>query len=736
MDPLFQDERISAYLDGELPPAERSQFEDELARNAELRQVVEELRALHDSLQALPRRRLEEDFAQHVLRKAERAMLSESQAIANDGDAVVVHGASAESRRSRRPWIWAAVAIAVAVALMVFNPPAKQPMQVAQRDSAPIAPSQRQNKSRETHEKQIAAPVERDTFRRKNTDNVADTKRAATSSGPAYGFGGQMQAGEELRAAAKSAAGEPRGAIAEQSKHVADRTMPAKQNGDEVARDGVPSPAPLADRPIANQTEGKPQLLASSVDRSAGVKGDAIDFKRFGVASRGLKKPEVQSLDQPSVPGAFASSANSNAHEDLPAKLIVAEYATNKEVSAEALQPILEKRGISLNTSPAANLTWLSAVRSASAGDASSSNAPLAGAPEVNRPAQIPAAAEEPLQVVYVVGSREQVMGLVHDLAQPAEYRMLAVGTVAQNPATPNSAMHNPTGNAGGQSADKLEKDSETGSPLSLDDASSLGKDAGQGEHAASPIGKGQGAASASTPPAAPAPITSGTPALSGGNTYSGGTALGAPANAARKFSDLNREKFAKSNPPAPTSAGGENASDALAGPGGGKQESEKLAAPGSESAAAKSRADKPAAEMDAFAESAEAGNGSAWATRPMPVASPETENALRQVLANRENHPAYHPRSLQQQANQVAADHAATSGRDKDSHKEKSDARLKPGSSETVRRSDVAATGDQVQAVFVFRVMPQQSDAAEAAVPAKGPDKAPAASPAGKAGK
>ena len=46
MDPLFQDERISAYLDGQLPPDERSQFEDEMARNGELRQVVEELRGL------------------------------------------------------------------------------------------------------------------------------------------------------------------------------------------------------------------------------------------------------------------------------------------------------------------------------------------------------------------------------------------------------------------------------------------------------------------------------------------------------------------------------------------------------------------------------------------------------------------------------------------------------------------------------------------------------------------
>ena len=82
MDPMFQDERISAYLDGQLPPDERSQFEDELARNGELRQVVEELRGLHDSLQELPRHRLNDDFAMQVLRRAERAVLSDAHATA------------------------------------------------------------------------------------------------------------------------------------------------------------------------------------------------------------------------------------------------------------------------------------------------------------------------------------------------------------------------------------------------------------------------------------------------------------------------------------------------------------------------------------------------------------------------------------------------------------------------------------------------------------------------------
>src|ERR1700686_4983185 len=75
MDNLHNDERISAYLDGELSADEQTRFEERLAESAELRQLVEELRALRGSLDLLPRHRLEADFADRVLRRAEREML-------------------------------------------------------------------------------------------------------------------------------------------------------------------------------------------------------------------------------------------------------------------------------------------------------------------------------------------------------------------------------------------------------------------------------------------------------------------------------------------------------------------------------------------------------------------------------------------------------------------------------------------------------------------------------------
>src|SRR5436305_8428978 len=142
MDNLHNDERISAYLDGGLSADEQSRFEERLAERAEWRQLVEELRALRGSLDLLPRHRLEADFADGVLRRAEREMLTAGDVASGSGStggaghtvspvptispAQTVQAAMGESRnwkrRALRPLIYAAVAMAAAVLIMVFNP--------------------------------------------------------------------------------------------------------------------------------------------------------------------------------------------------------------------------------------------------------------------------------------------------------------------------------------------------------------------------------------------------------------------------------------------------------------------------------------------------------------------------------------------------------------------------------------------------------------------------------------
>src|SRR5579871_1979756 len=132
MGPLDQDERISAYLDGELPADQRARFEEELSHNGDLRQLVEELRTVRESMQTLPQHRLEHDFAERVLRRAERLMLTgqpiqasaevPSPAAAEVTPAVKrepdVSRASSRHWQSLRPWAWSAVALSVAAVIV------------------------------------------------------------------------------------------------------------------------------------------------------------------------------------------------------------------------------------------------------------------------------------------------------------------------------------------------------------------------------------------------------------------------------------------------------------------------------------------------------------------------------------------------------------------------------------------------------------------------------------------
>jgi hypothetical protein len=75
----FSDELISAYLDGELTSEEQALVEQQLMDSAEHRKLFAELRALRGSLQSLPSHRLGDDFAERVLKRAERQMLASSE---------------------------------------------------------------------------------------------------------------------------------------------------------------------------------------------------------------------------------------------------------------------------------------------------------------------------------------------------------------------------------------------------------------------------------------------------------------------------------------------------------------------------------------------------------------------------------------------------------------------------------------------------------------------------------
>ncbi len=122
---LPENELFSAYIDGELTAEEQAQVEEVLSSSAAARQLVDDLRSLSQSLQALPAYHLDNGLAESVLRRAERQMLSQPAAPLPEFHQVEPLRAERSSwaRRLLRPrnFAWSAIAIAVALVLMMME---------------------------------------------------------------------------------------------------------------------------------------------------------------------------------------------------------------------------------------------------------------------------------------------------------------------------------------------------------------------------------------------------------------------------------------------------------------------------------------------------------------------------------------------------------------------------------------------------------------------------------------
>ncbi len=113
----FDDELLSAYVDGELGGEELALVEQRLADDPRARQLVDELRALSQELQTLPQLSVGEDLRSTIMQRAERAMLlgtAEQQTLAPRGSS------------STRRWAWAAMVLAASLLLTLYLPTAQQ----------------------------------------------------------------------------------------------------------------------------------------------------------------------------------------------------------------------------------------------------------------------------------------------------------------------------------------------------------------------------------------------------------------------------------------------------------------------------------------------------------------------------------------------------------------------------------------------------------------------------------
>ena len=142
-------ELISASVDGELSGEEQARVERLLATSPEHQQLLDELRALRENLQSLPRYRLGDDFSRRLLRRARREMLSQQTDQEVGGAAAEDPGAAAEAtapasanRRSWRGGVLAVCALAAVLVLAFFAPwTAKEVATVTKQPPSPPAES-------------------------------------------------------------------------------------------------------------------------------------------------------------------------------------------------------------------------------------------------------------------------------------------------------------------------------------------------------------------------------------------------------------------------------------------------------------------------------------------------------------------------------------------------------------------------------------------------------------------
>ncbi|MBX9787574.1 MAG: zf-HC2 domain-containing protein [Pirellulales bacterium] len=148
LDP-HDEERLSAYLDGELSAEEQARVEQLLADEPAARQLLEELRVVSNTLQSLPRTRVPGDLAADVLREIERRGVRRAKQNSDGSPSAVMPAASVPvvtpalradrrdepaSWRQRivRPLVYVGIAVAVFAAVSLVTEPAGEgPLPVA-----------------------------------------------------------------------------------------------------------------------------------------------------------------------------------------------------------------------------------------------------------------------------------------------------------------------------------------------------------------------------------------------------------------------------------------------------------------------------------------------------------------------------------------------------------------------------------------------------------------------------
>lgn len=400
----FPDELISAYLDGELSPAEKVRVEEQLMDSAEHRRLFEELKALRRSLQALPAESLGDDFAARVLRRAERELLAEAapqEKTFSAAEEPRLRQASPKSERGvRRGLMWSIIATAAAVGFVVFGPLFSD----RQRDLARAPATQ----AAPTSENEVAVQRDRPATATAKAGSEVQPQ-PAESVAPELSASPELEGGKSLAAGDSPLNGE---AASELERKLSDRPRGGGSNQFAADKDrGADAEvrAMIAEKSAAENAVNGPRGFARA--------GNGIDQGRgqvFGGAGG-------------ASPFAMRATAGPEALATSPAAMAVVSLDVDRaSLRGKFFDEVLTRHGIAVEeadrTAAPLEVAALDEIAEAAQEGRALDEAERDSAVEetdnknlANADAQ-QAAAQEDVEVVYVVASQSQIESLLHDL--------------------------------------------------------------------------------------------------------------------------------------------------------------------------------------------------------------------------------------------------------------------------------------------------------------------------------
>ncbi|WP_428307148.1 anti-sigma factor family protein [Lacipirellula sp.] len=153
-DDEFDDELLSAYVDGELTAAERARVEERLRNDPLAAALVDELRSLSNEIQRLPREPLGLDLRASVLAEIDQARAD----LATHGPATLPEPPIDRWAGIRRGLVWSALAIAATVVIAIFQPPEEKHAgeNVAKAKKAPVMATPPQEEAEQLSRENVA----------------------------------------------------------------------------------------------------------------------------------------------------------------------------------------------------------------------------------------------------------------------------------------------------------------------------------------------------------------------------------------------------------------------------------------------------------------------------------------------------------------------------------------------------------------------------------------------------